>query len=77
MEKVFVGKVEVKEGKYGEFTTISFGPADLEKLKEYSSVKWFVNLTMKNSKKWWKYLEVYIPEKKESTWIKISDIPFN
>lgn len=77
MDKVFVGKVEVKEGKYGEFITISFWPKDLEALKEHSNIKGWVNLTLKNKKDGWKYLEVFIPEKKPTGGVSIEDVPFN
>jgi len=57
-EKLFVGKVEAKETKFGTMTKIGLTKDDLQKLSEHLSEKGWVNLTLKNSQKGTQYLEI-------------------
>ena len=78
-EKIFVGRVETREGQYGTMTTISFGPQDMEKIQTNLNGKGWINLSLKESKAGTLYLEVYQPKGKpvEALSEKASaDLPF-
>ena len=56
-EKIYVGRVQTRENKFGEVeTNISFGPQDWEKLG-INCTEW-KNLVMKTSKEGKPYLQV-------------------
>lgn len=58
-DKILVGRVEVKQTKFGGLTKLSFGPNDISKLQEQAqSNKGWVNLILKESKSGNLYLEV-------------------
>ncbi len=83
MEKIYVWKVDIKEGKYWELISIAFWPQDFEKLEANKNDKWWVSLNLKDKKDWWKYLEVYVRQNeqkyepsKPKEYEKINDIPF-
>jgi hypothetical protein len=57
-DKIFIGKVEKKETKFGEMIKISLGAADIQKLSENLNEKGWINLVMKNGKNGNSYIEV-------------------
>ena len=58
-DKILVGRVEIKQTKFGDLTKVSFGPQDMQKLQEQAdSNKGWVNLVMKQGKSGGYYLEV-------------------
>lgn len=57
-DKIFIGKVEKKETKFGEMIKISLGAADIKKLSENLNEKGWINLVMKNGKNGNSYIEV-------------------
>ena len=57
--KIYVGRVETKEGQYGELVSIAFGPQDFEKLEAAKNERGWVNLNWKQSKEGGYYMEVY------------------
>ena len=58
-QKIYVGRVEVKEGQYGELISVAFGPQDFEKLEAAKNERGWVNLNWKQSKEGGYYMEVY------------------
>lgn len=58
-QKIYVGRVETKEGQYGELISVAFGPQDFDKLEAAKNAKGWVNLNWKQSKEGGYYLEVY------------------
>ena len=58
-KKVYVGRVEVKEGKYGELISVALGPQGFEKLEAAKNERGWVNLNWKQSKEGGYYMEVY------------------
>jgi hypothetical protein len=58
-DKVYVGRVETKEGKYGELVSVSLGPQDFEKLEAAKNERGWVNLNWKQAKDGGYYMEVY------------------
>lgn len=78
MDKIFIWKVDVREWKYWEFTTISFGPQDIVKIKENLNDKGWISMTLKEKKAWGKYLEVFQKQEWETNRraISIEDVPF-
>jgi predicted dithiol-disulfide oxidoreductase (DUF899 family) len=58
-DKIYVGRVETKEGKYGELISVSLGPQDFEKLEAAKNQRGWVNLNWKQSKDGGYYMEVY------------------
>lgn len=58
-DKILVGRVEIKQTKFGDLTKVSFGPQDMQKLQDQaSSNKGWVNLVLKQGKSGGYYLEV-------------------
>ena len=57
-EKIFIGKVEVKETQWGEIIKIAFSPEDKKKLEQYSNGKGWVNISILNSQKGGKYATI-------------------
>lgn len=65
-DKIFIWKVDVREWKYWEFTTISFWPQDIVKIKENLNEKGWISMTLKEKKAWGKYLEVFQKQEGET-----------
>jgi len=57
-DKIFIGKVEVKETQWGEIIKIAFNPEDKKKLEQYSNNSGWTNISILNSKKGGKYAVV-------------------
>jgi hypothetical protein len=57
-DKIFIGKVEVKETQFGEIIKIGFSPEDREKMKQYANSMGWINISILNSKKGGKYAVV-------------------
>lgn len=84
-EKIFIGKVEVKETQFGEIIKIGFSPEDREKMKKYVNSMGWINISILGSKKGGKYavVDVYNAPKpvapapvKEDDDLDLSVIPF-
>lgn len=58
-DKIYVGRIEAKEGKFGELISVAFGPQDFEKLEAAKNERGWVNLNWKKSKEGGYYMEVY------------------
>jgi len=54
-DKIFIGKVEVKETQFGEIIKIGFSPEDRKKMKQYTNSMGWINISILNSKKGGKY----------------------
>jgi hypothetical protein len=57
-DKIFIGKVEVKETQFGEIIKIGFSPEDRKKMKQYVNSMGWINISILNSKKGGKYAVV-------------------
>lgn len=57
-DKVFVGKTNVVNTKYGQIVKVAFGPQDFEVLMNAKNDKGWVNLEMKDKRDGGKYLQV-------------------
>jgi hypothetical protein len=57
-DKIFIGKIEVKETQFGEIIKIGFSPEDREKMKQYANGMGWINISILNSKKGGKYAVV-------------------
>ncbi len=57
-EKIFIGKVEVKETQFGEIIKIGFSPEDREKMKKYANSMGWINISILNKKQGGKYAVV-------------------
>jgi hypothetical protein len=57
-EKIFIGKVEVKETQFGEIIKIGFSPEDREKMKQYANGMGWINISILNKKQGGKYAVV-------------------
>ncbi len=57
-EKIFIGKVEVKETQFGEIIKIGFSPEDRDKMMQYANGTGWINISILNSKKGGKYAVV-------------------
>ena len=57
-DKIFIGKVEVKETQFGEIIKIGFSPEDKKKMKQYANSMGWINISILNSKKGGKYAVV-------------------
>jgi hypothetical protein len=57
-DKIYIGKVEVKETQFGEIIKIGFSPEDREKMKQYANGTGWINISILNSKKGGKYAVV-------------------
>lgn len=60
-DKIFIGKVEVKETQFGEIIKIGFSPEDREKMKQYVNSMGWINISILNKKQGGKYavIDVY------------------
>lgn len=85
-DKIFIGKVEVKETQFGEIIKIGFSPEDRKKMKQYTNSMGSINISILNSKKGGKYavVDVYnAPTKpvtpkpvQEDNELDLNEIPF-
>ena len=57
-DKIFIGKVEVKETQFGEIIKIGFSPEDREKMKQYANSMGWINISILNRKQGGKYAVV-------------------
>lgn len=57
-DKIFIGKVEVKETQFGEIIKIGFSPEDREKMKQYANGMGWINISILNRKQGGKYAVV-------------------
>ena len=57
-EKIYIGKVEIKETQWGEIIKIAFGPEDKKKLEQHSNGKGWVNISILDSQKGGKYATI-------------------
>jgi len=57
-DKIFIGKVEVKETQFGEIIKIGFSPEDREKMKKYVNSMGWINISILNKKQGGKYAVV-------------------
>ena len=57
-DKVFVGKTNVVNTKYGEIVKVAFGPQDFEVLMNAKNEKCWVNLEMKDKRDGGKYFQL-------------------
>ena len=62
-EKIFIGKVEIKETQWGEIIKIAFNPEDKKKLDQYSNNSGWTNISILSSKSGGKYatIDTYRP----------------
>jgi hypothetical protein len=62
-EKIFIGKVEIKETQWGEIIKIAFNPEDKKKLEQYSNNSGWTNISILSSKNGGKYatIDTYSP----------------
>jgi hypothetical protein len=84
-DKIFIGKVEVKETQFGEIIKIGFSPEDREKMKQYANSMGWINISILNRKQGGKYavVDVYNAPKpvapkpvQENDDLDLSVIPF-
>ena len=57
-EKIFIGKVEIKETQWGEIIKIAFNPEDKKKLDQYSNNSGWTNISILSSKNGGKYATI-------------------
>jgi len=57
-EKIYLGKTETKETKYGKMHRISFGPQDFEKMAKLKNSKGWLNCNIKESQEGGMYIQV-------------------
>jgi hypothetical protein len=57
-EKIFIGKVEIKETQWGEIIKIAFNPEDKKKLEQYSNNSGWTNISILSSKSGGKYATI-------------------
>lgn len=57
-DKVFVGKTNVVNTKYGQIVKVAFGPQDFEVLMNAKNDKGWVNLEIKDKRDGGKYIQL-------------------
>lgn len=57
-DKVFVGKTNVVNTKYGEIVKVALGPQDFEVLQNAKNEKGWVNLEIKDKRDGGKYIQL-------------------
>ena len=57
-DKVFVGKTQVVNTKYGEIVKVALGPQDFEVLMNAKNEKGWVNLEIKDKRDGGKYIQL-------------------
>ena len=67
-EKIFIGKIQVKDTQYGEIIKVGFSEKDLETLAEHKNERGWVNISILNSKNGGKYgiIDTYQPAKPQA-----------
>lgn len=78
-DKVFVGKTNVVNTKYGEIVKVAFGPQDFEVLMNAKNEKGWVNLEMKDKRDGGKYFQLqgeFTGKPKASAVNDTDDMPF-
>ncbi len=78
-DKVFVGKTNVVNTKYGEIVKVAFGPQDFEVLMNAKNEKGWVNLEMKDKRDGGKYFQLqgeYTGKPKAAAVNDTDDMPF-
>lgn len=67
-DKVFLGRVKVINTRYGEMVKVSFGPKDLEMLKQHQNEQGWSNWVLKEGQSGNKYLELDEWKGARETW---------
>ena len=57
-EKIFIGRVEVKETEYGEIIKLAFNPEDKKKLEQYSNNSGWTNISIMTSRNGGRYATI-------------------
>ena len=67
-EKIFIGKIQVKDTQYGEIIKVGFSEKDLETLAEHKNERGWVNISILNSKNGGKYgiIDTYQQDKPQA-----------
>jgi len=72
-DKVFVGKTQVVNTKYGEIVKVALGPQDFEVLMNAKNEKGWVNLEMKDKRDGGKYFQLQGEMKPRATAAAVND----